>query len=168
MRVAYQAPWSLRVSALTVLGTTVLLLEAALVWFLGRLAPGNRMLVSAAAAGLLALLACCALLTVRGYGFDTATLLVYRPLWTTRISLEGLRDVVEDPTALRLTLKGIGNGGLFSILGWRHVDGYGWCRVFATDPKRAVVLDRDGDHFIVTPDRPREFVQEAKRWLVAP
>lgn len=51
MSFAYGAPWSLRESALTVPGTTVLLLEAALVWFLGRLVPGNRILVSAAALG---------------------------------------------------------------------------------------------------------------------
>lgn len=165
MSLAYGAPWSLRVKALTVIGTIVLLGDAGMLWFMARFVPGTQAFLSVVALGLLAILGCCALLTVRGYGFDTGTLLVRRLVWTTRVSLEGLRNVVQDPTAIRLlTIKAVGNGGLFAILGWRHVDGYGWCRVFATDPKRAVVLECKSGHIIVTPDRPDEFVQEARQW----
>ncbi|HSS43893.1 MAG TPA: PH domain-containing protein, partial [Thermoanaerobaculia bacterium] len=81
------------------------------------------------------------------------------------VSLEGLQNVVKDPRALRLMALGFGNGGLFAILGWCQVNPYGWCRVFATDPKRAVVLERKSGPVIVTPDRPDEFVQEAKQWV---
>jgi hypothetical protein len=165
MSLAYGAPWSLRVKALTALGTIVLLGDAGMLLFMARFVPGTRAFLSVVAFGLLAVLGCCALLTVRGYGFDSGTLLVQRLVWTTRVSLEGLRSVVQDPTAIGLlSIKAFGNGGLFAILGWRRVRPYGWCRVFATDPARAVVLECKSIHIIVTPDRPAEFVQEARQW----
>jgi hypothetical protein len=161
----YRAPWSVRVTVLTIVGTAALAGEAGLMWFLATHLPGYGRLLILFAAGCLLVFLWCALEAVRGYGFETATLLIHRPIWTTRVSLEGLRSVVEDPAAIQLTAKGFGNGGLFAIWGWRHVAPYGWCRVFATDPKRAVVLGGESFHYIVTPELPTDFAAEARQWI---
>jgi hypothetical protein len=160
----YRAPWSARVTILTIVGTVALAGEAALMWFLASRFPTLGKGLTAVAAGCLFVFLWCALEAVRGYGFDTGVLVIYRSVWTTRVSLEGLRSVAEDPEAMRLTATGFGNGGLFAVWGWRHVAPYGWCRVFGTDPNRAVVLSGEGFHYIVTPDRPAEFAAEARQW----
>ena len=163
----YRAPWSTRVTILTIVGTAALVGEAGLMWFLAARLPRLGGLPIAVAGGCLFVFLCCALEAVRGYDFETGSLLIYRLIWTTRLSLEGLRSVVEDPHAVRITAKGFGNGGLFAIWGWRHVVPYGWCRIFGTDPKRAVVLGGEDFHYIVTPDRPKDFAAEARQWVLS-
>jgi hypothetical protein len=162
--VKYRAPWSARVTVLTIVGTLALAGEAGLMWLLASRLPKLGNVLTVVAAGCLFVFLWCALEAVRGYGFDSGALVIYRPIWTTRVSLEGLRSVAQDPEAMRLTAKGFGNGGLFAVWGWRRVAPYGWCRVFGTDPKRAVVLRSEGFHYIVTPDRPAEFAAEARHW----
>jgi hypothetical protein len=99
---------------------------------------------------------------VRGYRLDSDALLVQRLWWRTRIPLSGLRSVAHNPAALRWSLRLCGNGGLFSFTGWFWCKALGRYRMFATDPKRAVVMVFEKRRVVVTPDRPEEFVNEVK------
>lgn len=139
--------------------------EGVLMLVLARTVPCIPPFVAPLALGLWVLLGSCALLTVRSYRFNGQSLEIQRLLWWTTVSLEGLHRVTLDPNALRITVKGFGNGGLFAMLGWWHVTGYGWCRVFATNPKNAVVIQCGNGNFIVTPDDPEHFMREARSRL---
>jgi PH (Pleckstrin Homology) domain-containing protein len=163
MGTEFQARLSGRVRWTTALGTVVLLFEAALMAVLSRITPPPVSLVFRVVAASLALLFVgISLVAIRGYRIERGVLLVERPFWSTSHSLAGLRSAARDPSALasRFVL-GFGNNGFFALNGWRKIAPYGWCRVLATDPEHAVVLQTPDATYVVTPDRPDEFVQQA-------
>jgi hypothetical protein len=158
----FRARLSARVLATSVLGTVVLLAEAALMFALAFWAPWPASTIFLSVAGLLvALFLGIALVAIRGYRLEPGVLRVERPLWASSHSLAGLHSAARDPAALRFTWLGFGNNGFFALNGWRRVEPYGWCRVLATDPATAVVLRTATATYIVTPDRPDEFVAQA-------
>jgi hypothetical protein len=109
-----------------------------------------------------------ALFTVRGYEVGTEEVGVRRLLWTTRLSLAGLREAWADPSALARSLRLFGNGGLFSFTGLFWNRRLGRYRAFATDPRRAVVMRFGARSVVVTPDDPDAFVAELahrRPWL---
>src|SRR5258706_12898279 len=152
-----------RGKAASLLGTVVVLGEAALMLTLASQVPAEiRPIFLVVGASLLALFAGAALSSIRGYGLEGGALHVARPLWSTTHSLVGLTSAARDPKVLGVfSLRGFGNNGFFALNGWRRVEPYGWCRVLATDPDNAVVLRAAGRTYVVTPDRPHEFVQQA-------
>ncbi len=158
----FGAPLSVHVKATSALGTFVLLGEAALMLTVSRWTPWPvSAVLFAVGVSLVVLFAAIALVAIRGYALEPGVLRVTRPLWSTSHSLAGLHAAALDPSALRFTFLGFGNNGFFAVNGWRKVEPYGWCRVLATDPANAVVLRAAGATYIVTPDRPDEFVQRA-------
>jgi PH (Pleckstrin Homology) domain-containing protein len=158
----FPARLSARVLATSILGTVVLLTEAALMFGLSLWAPWPASVVCLAVGGfLVALFIAIALVAIRGYRVEPGVLRVDRPLWASSHSLVGLQSAARDPDALRFTWLGFGNNGFFALNSWRRVEPYGWCRVLATDPASAVVLRTAGATYIVTPDRPDEFIARA-------
>lgn len=158
----FQARLAPRFRATSALGTVVLLGEAALMLALSAHLPQPvAAIFGLVGVSLVALFGVIALLAIRGYRLEPGVLRVDRPLWSTSHSLAGLSSAARDPDALRFTFWGFGNNGFFALNGWRRVEPYGWCRVLATDPANAVVLRAAGATYIVTPDRPDEFVQRA-------
>lgn len=99
---------------------------------------------------------------VRGYFVDSNELLIQRLWWRTRIPLSGLRSVAHDPRALRGSIRLCGNGGVFSFTGWFWCKALGRYRMFATAPKRAVVMVFENRRIVVSPDRPEDFVNEVR------
>jgi hypothetical protein len=164
----FEARLSARVRATSWLGTVVLLGEAALMLTLSAYVPAQiAAIFLAVGVSLLALLGAIALVAIRGYRLEPGVLRVDRLLWSTSHSLAGLTSAERDASALRFTWLGFGNNGFFALNGWRSVSPYGWCRVLATNAENAVVLRAAGATYIVTPERPDEFVQRA-RALAAP
>lgn len=160
----FRAPLSPRVRATSVLGTVVLLLETILMLGLARFAPRPAATIFLAVAlSLIALLAALWLFAIRGYRIEPGALVVERPLWASTHSLAGLRGAARDEAALRFTWQGFGNNGFFALNGWRKIEPYGWCRVLATGTEHPVVLSTEAATYVVTPDRPDEFVQHALR-----
>ncbi len=108
-----------------------------------------------------------ALFTVRGYELRAGELRVARLLWTTSVSLAGLKSVEANPLASRGSLRLWGNGGFFSFSGWYANQRLGRYRMFATDPARSVVLSFAGRRpIVVTPEDPARFVGELTRLQV--
>ncbi len=98
------------------------------------------------------------LFMVTGYAVARDALFVHRPAWSTRIALAGLTGARHDPAACRHSLRVFGNGGLYSFTGVYRSRALGRYRLFATDPKRAVVLTLGGRVVVVTPAEPETFV----------
>jgi len=87
---------------------------------------------------------------------------VARPLWITRVDLEGLRDATPDPEAFRGALRLFGNGGLFFFTGLYRSRRIGRFRAFVSDPRRSVVLRIGGRVCVVSPEDPGRFVAEVR------
>jgi hypothetical protein len=102
------------------------------------------------------------LFVVTGYEVDHSQLVVHRLLWPTRIDIRGLTRVWHDPAALKGSLRVFGNGGLFSFTGLFYNRALGRCRLFATDPKRAVVMVLPARTVVVTPADPEHFIRAVR------
>ena len=100
---------------------------------------------------------------VRGYVLTERELIIHRLGWTNRWPLAGLTAAEVDPDALKKSIRLWGDGGLFSFCGWFRNKKLGLYRLFATDPKRCVVLKLGSRTVVVTPDKPEEFVSEIQR-----
>ena len=109
---------------------------------------------------LLALIAGCALLIIRGYTLTPHAILVHRLLWTTRLPLAGLRSVQFEPNAMRWSIRTFGNGGFYSFSGFYYNKLLGAYRAFVTDCHQTVVLRYGGRTVVVSPSSPEEFAQK--------
>ncbi len=158
----FAAPWGGLLLFLTI-GMTVLCLAVAI--GVGTQAPIPRQIGQSAGLILLAIAAGCALFTVRGYLVAGETLWVRRLFWSTRVSLRGLRSARFDPEATRASIRLWGNGGFFSFSGWYWNKRLGRYRLYATDPKRSVVLEWSERRAVVTPDDPEAFIRRVHREL---
>ncbi|SDJ54898.1 PH domain-containing protein [Microbulbifer yueqingensis] len=148
----FDAPWSRQLKWLTAL--TSLLLVGIPAVLLNR-APENPPSLYMVSVWLpLVILALCTLFAIRGYAIDDNALYILRPLWKTRISLEGLIEVKPDPEAMRASIRVFGNSGLFGYIGLFRNEKTGPYRAFATDQQKAVVMRYPDRTVVVTPGRP--------------
>jgi len=99
----------------------------------------------------LAVMAISALFMIRGYAVTADEILIERPLWSTRLARNRLESAVVDPAVLRGSIRLFGNGGFFSFIGVFQSSKLGRYRAFATDPRRAVVLQTAERTVVVTP-----------------
>ena len=99
-----------------------------------------------------------AVFMVRGYVVTGTSLLIRRLGWERRLDLSGLTSATVDPDALHRSMRLFGNDGFFAFTGMFRNKKLGVYRAFATDPKRAVVLNFSGKTVVVTPDDPHKFV----------
>lgn len=152
----FEAPWSRQLKWITAL-SSALLLGIPLV-ILARIPQAEMAWRSGMVLLPLAILATCAFFAIRGYVIDSNALLICRPGWKTRISLQGLQEVAADPKAMDGSIRVFGNGGLFCFAGLYRNSRLGRYRAFATDQARAVVLKFPGRTLVVTPGDPQKFV----------
>lgn len=155
----FGAPWGKAVLGMTLFGTIVLIGLPAFSIIRG-LAAGSSFYVMVGVP--LVLFAGCLLFTIRGYSISNGALFVKRLLWANRIELSRLRDAKVNPEAMAKSIRTFGNGGLFSFSGRFRNSELGAYRAFAMDPKKSVVLRFPDKTFVVTPDRPEEFVNVLK------
>jgi hypothetical protein len=103
------------------------------------------------------------LFVVRSYSITGGHLSIGRLLWSTTIPLLGIHEAIHDPTAIKGSLRIFGNGGLFGITGLYWNKNLGRFRLFATDPKKAVVLRLHDRIVVISPEEPEAFLQELDR-----
>jgi hypothetical protein len=101
-----------------------------------------------------------ALFIVRGYRITPDAILVRRSFWDTRLPRAGLSLAVNEPNAMRGSLRTFGNGGAFSFTGWYWSRGLGAYRAFVTDRRRTVVLRYGRRTIVLSPENPEEFVRD--------
>jgi hypothetical protein len=106
-----------------------------------------------------ALVVGCAFFTIRGYTITPDAILVHRLVWDTRLPLAGLQSARFERSPGWWGIR-IGNGGFFSLTGYRYVPGVGFYRVFATDHTRRVVLRYPNRTVVVTPSAPEDFIRD--------
>jgi hypothetical protein len=155
----FRAPWSTALKVVSGLGT--LLLTGVAAALVGSDPPEGtpRAVTTAIAALLVAVVAVAALLSVRGYVLTPGALLVERLFWRTSLPLHDIRSARRAPELLRRSVRMFGNGGLFSFSGLFAGSRVGRYRAFATDPRRAVLLEFPDRKVLVTPESPSAFLE---------
>jgi hypothetical protein len=133
----FDAPWTNRLAAATLIGIVVLLGLPVAIAFVPADGRAPALLVAA----------------IAGDGLH-----VERLLWADRIPLTTLRRAWPDPKATSRSLRLFGNSGFFCIAGLFTNRTLGRYRAFATDPRRAVVLQTAERTVVVTPDEPLRFL----------
>lgn len=154
----FGAPWSGRLATATPIGIVVLLGLPVAIAFVPANGGAPTLLVAMIAVVDLAVIATAALFLIRGYRLDGDGLHVERLLWADRIPLTALRRAWPDPKATSRSLRLFGNSGFFCIAGLFSNRTLGRYRAFATDPRRAVVLQIGERTVVVTPDEPLRFL----------
>ena len=107
-----------------------------------------------------AVLAGCALFTVRGYSITRDAVLVRRLFWATRLPRVGLQSAEFTPNAMRGSIRTFGNGGLYSFSGRFWNRALGSYRALVTDPKNTVVLRWQKRTVVISPATAEQFLQE--------
>ena len=156
----FNAPWSRTLRMISITGTALMIGVPVIVATEQGTPLWAGALVSVA---MLITLLGSLLFTVRGYEIDSDALLVRRLLWSTGIPLAGLRSITLEPKLTKATVRIWGNGGLFSFSGLYWNRQLGRFRMCATDLSKAVVLRFQDRAWVVTPDRPEEFIQQLTR-----
>lgn len=157
-RLEYGAPFSRLLWMISVLATVLLILVPVIgLVLLPPGAPGiSRILLTIVP---LLVLAGALPFMIRGYRIEPRCLLIRRLGWSTRVSLDELESADVDSTAMKYSLRLMGNGGLFSFTGLYWNRRLGRYRAFVTDPSRAVVLKLGGRTVLVSPDSPDDFAR---------
>ncbi len=153
---SYSAPWSTTLKVVTLLATLVCVGVAVL------LARHGGLGATITSWGLSLLIFGSMLFTVRGYVVTPDAILVRRLLWSTRLALNELTSVQEDPKAMTGSLRTFGNGGLFSFTGLFFNRRLGHYQAFVMDPSRAVVLQYPRRTVVLSPEPPAAFVAEVE------
>lgn len=154
MRTRFVAPWG-RTTTIITLGSSVLLIAVA--WL-------TAMQETAAwlAALPIAILFGSAPFAVLGYRVEANAIIVRRPGWATRLSLEELVEAEVVPVAMKRSLRTFGNGGLFGFSGRYRNRRLGAYRAYVTDRRRTVVLQFLERTVVVSPDDPAAFVEAVR------
>jgi len=157
------APWS---TSLKVLSAFSLVVLVGVPWFVKRVVPPVRIVdwVVPFVAWTCAVVTIGSILfVITGYEADHNQLVIHRLLWpAARVDIRGLTRVWHDPAALRGSFRVFGNGGLFSFSGLFWNRALGRYRLFATDPKRAVVMALPARTVVVTPEDPEAFIRDVR------
>ncbi|TNE33190.1 MAG: hypothetical protein EP349_00035 [Alphaproteobacteria bacterium] len=150
------APWSLSIKIVTIL-SSVLLLGLPL-FLLGRVPFNASVFVATFSWGIWV---CCLLTMIRGFTLTTNLLIIHRPLWDNRFSLEAGATAVRDQNMRKgFTLRVLGNGGLFSGSGYYWNKQTGIFRAFISNQHKAVWIKTPNKTLVISPDDPETFVQD--------
>jgi Bacterial PH domain len=164
----FRAPWSKSLIVASTFATLVCLGVSYALWTLPLIRGGSAESMRFWLVLLpLAVIFICALFTVRGYSISNRELAIHRLVWTTQVSLQGLREASFDPNATHRSIRTFGNGGFFSFTGYFRNRQLGSYRAFMTDRRRAVVLRFASSVIVVSPDRPEDFVNTISQYKVS-
>lgn len=107
----------------------------------------------------LALVAGCALTSIRGYTVTPEAILIHRPLWDTRLPLAGLQSARQERVSPWRGIR-IGNPGFFSCTGWCYRPSLGLYRVFVTNGADRVVLRYACRTVVLSPSEPEQLIRD--------
>lgn len=162
----YPAPWGRRVWLITVavslLGLTIAL---AMPLSLPVKDSGERWLVWLSSALVLLIVGGTSLWMIRRFELTDDTLVIRRSFWTNQIPLAMIEYAEMDNRACEGAWKTIGNDGLFAMHGRFRSKRLGKFQAYVTNPVNAVVLKVPGDTIVISPENPRQFVNELNRRL---
>ncbi len=154
----YDAPWGLLLRAMTLF--SVCLLGGMVAVGLTNRPPGSLGWDLVMIVLPLVMVVVAVFFIIRGYLLFPDVLFVQRLGWYSKIPLDGLLAASFDPEATKRMVRRFGNGGMFCFAGSFKSKKIGAFRAFATDLRRAVVLQFADRTIVVTPGDPVDFVEK--------
>lgn len=100
---------------------------------------------------------------VRAYRIAGGELVVVRPGFPVRFSLEGLQSIEPDPDPMAGARKRRGNDGLGAVSGTYRSRKLGDFRAYVTDRERGVVLRAAAGTLVISPAQPAIFIDAIRR-----
>ncbi|MDA0812274.1 MAG: PH domain-containing protein [Verrucomicrobia bacterium] len=162
----YAAPWERRVWLITgaffLLGLAIAL---ALPLSLPVKDSGERWLLWLSPSVVLMIAGVTSLWMVRRFELTDDAIIVRRSFWANRILLNVIESAEVDGQACERAWKTVGNDGLFAMHGRFRSKRLGKFQAYVTDPANAVVLKVPGDTIVISPEHPRQFVNDLNRRL---
>ena len=161
---SYSAPWGRRIWLIT-LPVVLLGLAVAVVLPLVIKDPKKPIDLWVLPALFAAIYGTTALFCVRGYEITDEAILVKRSFWRNKIPIADVTSAEVDPEACKGAFKTIGNDGLFAMHGRFRSKRLGKFQAFVTDPGNSVILRTREVTTVISPENPRQFVNELSRRL---
>lgn len=110
------------------------------------------------------LLGASAIFIIRGYEIKDDQLEIVRIIGRKTYPISTFERAEPDPEATNLSIRMMGNGGLYSFSGYFRNQKIGRYRAFVTNKANCVVLYRkNGIPIVVSPESPHEFAEAIKQ-----
>jgi len=154
-RKSYKAPWDLLLVFITLVACVFLL--------------GLNLITLSVIPLTLAVLVIgiCAAFGVYGYRIEDGKLRIKRLGWYKDLHLEDINTVEFMPNAMKGSIRLFGIGGLFGYIGKFKNRPLSHYKAYATHRKRTVVIScKNHGAYVISPDKPEEFVQALKAFIV--
>ena len=152
----FNAPWGKSLKLMTGLSVLILVHIPVIGMFTGP--RGSVVWILSMIVFPLLILTIAAFFMIRGYVLTGDAMLVQRLGWNSKLDLSGLISAEIDPQAMANSIRTFGNGGMFCFAGNFRNKKLGSYRVFATDPKLAVILRFNSRVVVITPENPEDFI----------
>lgn len=105
-----------------------------------------------------------AIFIIRGYEINGDYLEIVRVIGRKKYLISEFERAEADPEATSLSIRMMGNGGLYSFSGYFRNEKLGRYRAFVSDKANCVVLYRtSGVPIVVSPENPSEFAQQIQQ-----
>ena len=162
----YPAPWGRRIWLITATVALIGLATAiALPLFVRGEKPDDRWVLWLVPAVVGAIIGGTGFWAIRRFELTDEAILVRRILWANALPLAAIESAEVDSRACEGAWKTTGNDGLFAMHGRFRSKRLGKFQAYITDPANAVVLKVPGDTIVISPENPRQFVNELNRRL---
>lgn len=155
----FSAPWS-RFLKLTSAGVTVLILGV--FWTVAPISTVDESFAFKLFLYLLpiVLLGSSAIFIIRGYEIVGDNIEVIRVIGRAKIPIDTIERVEFNPAATDMSMRMMGNGGLYSFSGFFRNRYLGSYRAYVTNKMNNVVIYRkSGPPIVVSPGEPAEFIE---------
>ena len=107
-----------------------------------------------------------AIFIIRRYEISNDDIEIVRIIGRTKYALDNIESIESNPKATELSIRTMGNGGLYSISGFFRNKQLGAYRAYVTDAENCVVIKRKkGSPIVISPDDPTEFVEQVRRLI---
>ena len=107
-----------------------------------------------------------AIFIIRRYEISDEHIEIVRIIGRTKYEIDNIESIEADPKATELSIRTMGNGGLYSISGLFRNKKLGAYRAFVTDAANCVVIKRKkGAPIVISPGAPTEFAEQVRRLI---
>ncbi|MEM9774119.1 MAG: PH domain-containing protein [Chloroflexota bacterium] len=158
--VQFSAPWS---RFLKIVSGSISVLLCLAFWFA---APTSTMNESAGFRTFLivfplAFLGIAALFIIRRYEINDEYVEIVRVVGRKKFRLDNIKSIEANPTAMDLSIRTFGNGGMYSFSGFFRTENLGGFRAYVSNKANSVVIQRKkGSPIVVSPHDPISFVEQ--------
>lgn len=163
MNLNYAAPWGVRTRRMTLFSVSIILIFPLFAWWQ---TPASEPLSLRIVLLLIpvVLLGGTYLFSVRSYSLTEQAVLINRLIGPVRLPTAEIEAIEKMPYATDLSIRVMGNGGMFGFNGRFRNNILGPYRAHVTDPANCVVLRlKNKNPIVISPENPGRFVAAVEK-----